>query len=177
MKTVRLHDLTFSLSIEQQEIEKEIKRIASEVEDDYRGKCPIFISVLNGAFRFTGTFMDNYTEACEVHFIRIKSYEGTVSTGAIKEILGLDCDISNRDIILLEDIVDTGRTISALHAFLEAKNPKSIRIASLFFKPDIYRKSIPIDYIGKSIPNDFIVGYGLDYDQLGRNLNDIYLKN
>ncbi len=176
MKTVQLHELTFELFIEQNAIHQEIQRLATSVSKDYVGKCPIFISVLNGAFRFTSTFMDYYQGNCEISFIRVKSYEGTSSTGKVKELLGLDKSIENRDIILMEDIVDTGETIEFLWNTLQTFRPASIRVASLFFKPDIYGKKIPVDYIGQSIPNKFIVGFGLDYNELGRNLNAIYQK-
>ncbi len=176
MKTVQLHDLTFELFLEKNDLQQEIQGLALKVSKDYLGRCPIIISVLNGAFRFTSSFMDYYEGECEVSFIRVKSYEGTSSTGTVKELLGLDKSIQNRDIIIMEDIVDSGETIDFLWKTLNSLNPASIKVASLFFKPDIYRKKIPIDYIGRSIPNKFIVGFGLDYDELGRNLNAIYQK-
>ncbi len=176
MKTVQLHGLTFDLFLDQSTLQKQIQELALNVSKDYAGKCPIIISVLNGAFRFTSTFMDYYNGLCEVSFIRVKSYEGTSSTGKVKELLGLDRSIENRDIIIMEDIVDTGETIEFLWQELSALNPSSIQIATLFLKPEIYGKEIPINYIGQSIPNRFIVGFGLDYDELGRNLNAIYQK-
>ncbi len=176
MSTIQLHELIFEPFIDEKAIKMDIKNLAQKVQKNYSSKQPIFISVLNGAFRFTSTFMNYYDGDCEISFIRVKSYEGTNSTGAVMEVLGLDRSIEGRDIVLMEDIVDTGETIAYLWNHLQALKPASICIVSLFFKPDVYNKKIPIDFIGRSIPNKFIVGFGLDYNELGRNLNAIYQK-
>ena len=135
---------------------------------------PVFIGVLNGAFMVLSDFVKHYTLPCEISFVKMASYEGTASTGEIKQLIGLNQNLGGRSVVIIEDIVDTGHTIEALVKLFEAQKVKQLKIATLFFKPEAYTKTIPLNYIGFEIPNKFIVGYGLDYDGLGRNLPEIY---
>ncbi|MDI3525898.1 MAG: hypoxanthine phosphoribosyltransferase [Tenuifilum sp.] len=176
MKQVKLKDKEFRLSYPESEIQADIEAVAKKINNDFASskEIPLFISVLNGSFMFTADLLKRITIDCEVSFIRLASYQGTSSTGVVNEILGLSENVKNRTLIVVEDIVDTGVTLSKLYKELNKLNPKEIRVATLLFKPEAYKGDIKIDYIGRSIPNDFIVGYGLDYDGLGRNLPDIY---
>lgn len=175
MKNVRIKDLEFKLCYTSEDIQSDIDVLSSKLNHDFKNADPpLFLSILNGAFMFTADLMKRIQFPCEISFIRLASYEGTSSTGTIKEIIGLTDNIEGRTVIILEDIVDTGLTLQKLYEELTKKNPAQLLIATLLFKPDAYKGSIKVDYIGKSIPNDFIVGYGLDYDGLGRNLPDIY---
>ncbi|MGL5957216.1 MAG: hypoxanthine phosphoribosyltransferase, partial [Phocaeicola sp.] len=153
----------------------EVARVANEINRDLAGEEPLLVSVLNGAFIFTADLMRNITLPHEVSFVRVASYEGTESTGTIKNLIGLNENIEGRSVIIVEDIVDTGFTMNYLVDALKAKNPKEVRIATLLLKPDKLKVELNIDYIAMSIPNDFIVGYGLDYDGQGRNYRDIYV--
>jgi hypoxanthine phosphoribosyltransferase len=171
---ITLHDKTFVPFISETEINQAIKSLAEKISTDYKEETPIFLGVLNGAFMFLGELMKNYKGNCEVSFTKLASYHGTSTTGTMKNLIGLNENIEKRHIIIVEDIVDTGNTLDYLMNILNEKNPKSIKTATLFFKPEAYKKNIKIDYIGMEIPNKFIVGYGLDYDGLGRNLPEIY---
>lgn len=171
---ITLHNKTFVPFISETEINQAIKSLAEKISTDYKEETPIFVGVLNGAFMFLGELMKNYQGNCEVSFTKLASYHGTSTTGRMKNLIGLNENIENRNIIIVEDIVDTGHTLDYLMKILIEKNPKSIKTATLFFKPEAYKKNIKIDYIGMEIPNKFIVGYGLDYDGLGRNLPEIY---
>lgn len=171
---IHLHDKRFAPFISSGEIEFAIQEMARRVTDDFAEETPIFIGVLNGAFMTVSDLVKNFRGQCEVQFVRVASYEGTESTGEVQQLIGLNSDISGRSVILVEDIVDTGTTIVALKAMLKKHNPKNVKIATLFFKPDVYDKDVRLDYVGIRIPNKFIVGYGLDYDGLGRNLPDVY---
>jgi hypoxanthine phosphoribosyltransferase len=171
---VSLHDKTFELYIHQKDIVLTVAELAERIATDYKGERPLFLSVLNGSFMFTADLLRHYTGECEVSFIKLASYQGTESTGKINELIGINESIKGRHIILLEDIVDTGNTIVALYDTLQAHAPASIKIATLLFKPEAYDKTIPVDYVGVTIPNKFVVGFGLDYDGLGRNLPNIY---
>lgn len=171
---ITLHDKTFVPFISELEINQAIKSLADKISVDYKGETPIFLGVLNGAFMFLGELMKNYQGNCELSFTKLASYHGTSTTGTVKNLIGLNENIENRHVIIVEDIVDTGHTLEYLMNLLTEKNPKSIRTATLFFKPEAYKQNIKIDYIGIEIPNKFIVGYGLDYDGLGRNLPEVY---
>ncbi len=171
---IQLHDKQFVPFVSAQEIDFAIAQIARLVEDDFAEETPIFIGVLNGAFMVVSDFMKHYKGACEVSFVKMASYEGTTSTNEVKQLLGLDKDLSGRSVVLIEDIVDTGNTLVALKALIKSQKVKRFKIATLFFKPEAYKQDIKIDYVGIRIPNKFIVGYGLDYDGLGRNLPEIY---
>lgn len=171
-----MKDKEFKRTYPENAIQSDIDILASKINHDY-AKSPepiLFLSVLNGSFMFTADLLKRITFPCEVSFIKLSSYQGTTTTGVVTEVIGLSEDITGRTVIILEDIVDTGITLGKLNKALRKLNPREIRVASLLFKPDAYKGSIKIDYIGRSIPNEFIVGYGLDYDGLGRNLPDIY---
>ncbi|MBQ5404144.1 MAG: hypoxanthine phosphoribosyltransferase, partial [Bacteroidales bacterium] len=144
------------------------------INADYNGKEIFFIGVLNGVFMFASDLMKNIKVPCTIQFVKVASYQGMTSTGVVKELIGLNADISGKDVVIIEDIVDTGFTMKSILGQLKEKNPASIRIASLIFKPESFREDFKVDYIGFSIPNDFILGYGLDYDGYGRNLPEIY---
>lgn len=171
---IQLHDKKFVPFISSQEIDFAIAQIARMVEDDFAEETPLFIGVLNGAFMVVSDFMKHYKGTCEVSFVKMASYEGTVSTNEVKQLIGLDQDLTGRSVILIEDIVDTGNTLVVLKELLKKKNVKHFKVATLFFKPEALQHDIKLDYIGIRIPNKFIVGFGLDYDGLGRNLPEVY---
>ncbi|MGL4852706.1 MAG: hypoxanthine phosphoribosyltransferase [Phocaeicola sp.] len=175
MNPIQIRDKHFTPFISEEKIQMEVARVASEINRDLAGQEPLLISVLNGAFMFTADLMRNLTVPHEVSFVKVASYEGTESTGKIKEMIGLNESIEGRSVIIVEDIVDTGFTMNYLVNTLKALNPKEIRIATLLFKPEKLQVELNIDYVAMSIPNDFIVGYGLDYDGQGRNYRDIYV--
>jgi len=174
MDHIKIHDKIFKRDILYDRIIEAVKRLAAEIMADYGHTQPLFLCVLNGSFMFAGDFMKEYTRPCEVSFIKLSSYRGTSSTEEVKTLIGLQEDIQGRDIIILEDIIDTGITISMLLEDLKAYSPGSIRVATLLFKPAALMSDIKPDYVGLEIPNDFIVGYGLDYEGYGRNSRDIY---
>ncbi len=174
MKQVRIEDKTFGIYIQDQEIQQAIQTIANEMNVLYADKKPIFISVLNGAFMFTADLLKKIEVPCELSFIKLSSYSGTTSTGTVKEIVGLQEEIAGRDVIVIEDIIDTGITMQKIISQLEFKNPASIRIATLLLKPDSVKVPIKPDFVCFSIPDKFVVGYGLDLNGIGRNLPDIY---
>jgi len=175
MANIHLNDKTFKPHISGSDILKQVERVSLEIAKDYEDKNPIFIVVLNGAFMFASDLMKAYPYNCEVSFVKLASYEGTTSVEKVKQLIGLNHSIEGRDIVIIEDIVDTGITMSDLLADLKERKPASIKIATLFFKPKAFQKDYDVHYIGFEIGNEFIVGYGLDYDQLGRNLKDIYI--
>ena len=171
---IRLHDKEFVPFISASEIDFAIAKMAALVAADFADETPIFVGVLNGSFMVVSDFMKMYKKPCEVSFIKMASYNGTSSTNDVKQLIGLNQDLSGRTVIVLEDIVDTGNTLVALKELLKQQKVKHFKIATLFFKPEAYKHDIKIDYIGIRIPNKFIVGYGLDYNGLGRNLPEIY---
>lgn len=178
MESVVIKDKEFELFINSEIIEANIRRIASKMNSDLKDSNPIFIAVLNGSFMFAGELMKYITISCEITFVRLSSYKGTSSTGKIHEILGLNGDIEGRTVVIIEDIVDTGNTMKSLLSQLTKNNPKEIRVSTLLFKPESLIQDIELDYVALEIPDDFIVGYGLDYEGYGRNLRNIYkLKN
>lgn len=175
MDKITIKDKTFVKYITANEIDTAVATLAEKLNTDYKGKTPIMMVVLNGAILFASDLLKKMSIDCEVSCIKVSSYDGGLSsTNKVKSLIGLNTDITDRDVIIIEDIVDTGLTISALIDQLKAGNPASIKIAALTFKRDAYKINIPIDYVALEIPNKFIVGYGLDYDELGRNLPDIY---
>lgn len=174
MKTVQILDKHFSLYLGNNRIQEAIRTMAGTMNEDYMGRNPLFIGVLNGSFIFAADLFQQITIPCEISFVKISSYSGTLSTGQVNNLIGLTEEITNRDVVLLEDIVDTGLTLQKLRRDLLAQNPASLRIAALLYKPNAFKADYPIDYIGFEIPNDFIVGYGLDYNGFGRNYPDIY---
>lgn len=171
---VQLHDLKFKPFISEATIEDAIAQVAAELNQDYKDECPVFLGILNGAFLFASELIKRFEGNCEVNFVKLSSYNGTSSSGEVNALLGLTDSLEGRSVIIIEDIVDTGNTLERLDAILKNEKVKEYRIASLFYKPEAYKKSLPVDYVGLEIPNDFIVGYGLDYNGLGRNLRQVY---
>jgi adenylate kinase len=174
MSNIHLHDKEFSPSISSEEIQKRISDLAAKITTDVDGERPLFIGVLNGCFRFAADLLMNFEPVCDISFVKVASYEGTQSTGNIKQLIGLEYPVKDRVVIIIEDIVDTGQTIENIVNVIGSQGPKSLKIATLLYKPEAYQKNIPIDYRAFEVANDFLVGYGLDYDGLGRNLNSIY---
>lgn len=175
MTAIRLGDKTFVPYLPEKKIQEAVREVAGMINRDLAGQKPLFLVVLNGSFLFAADLVRDIEMECEVSFVKLASYQGTSSSGSVKELVGLGENIEGRHVIVVEDIVDTGNTIVHIAEQLQPKKPASLRIATLLFKPSAYKKEIPIDYKGIEIPNDFIVGYGLDYDGLGRNLRDIYV--
>lgn len=174
MKTITVKDKQFAVSITEDAIQNEIRRVATEIERDFQGKEPLFLPVLNGSFVFAADLLREISLPCEVSFIKLASYMGTQTTGQIREVIGLATDITDRHVIIVEDIIDSGLTMAHMIETLQKHNPASISVCTLLLKPDSLRVQVPIDYCCMKIPNDFIVGYGLDYDGFGRNTRDIY---
>ena len=173
MSIVKIKDKTFETSITEEQIKQRVKEVAQQISKDMEGKNPLLIGVLNGSFMFAADLMREITIPCEISFVKLASYEGILSTGKVTEVMGLSEDISGRTVIIVEDIIDTGRTMHQMLNSLSVRRPASLHICTLFVKPDKLEEPIDIDYAAFSIPNDFIVGYGLDYDQKGRGLKEI----
>lgn len=174
MARVTILDKTFETSIPESEILEKVKIVAERINHDYEDKIPLFLAVLNGAFMFAADIMREITIPCEISFVKLASYQGTTSTGTIKEVMGINEDLTGRHIIILEDIVDTGLTMKRMVETLGTRNPASIEICPMLLKPGKLQVPLNIKYAAMEIPNDFIVGHGLDYEQQGRNLPDIY---
>ena len=177
MELIKLHDKTFEPYVSAEELNQITERMASEVYQDLQESRPIFIAILNGSFMFAADFLRHYKGECEISFVKIASYQGTQSTGKIHQLIGLSAPVEGRDVVILEDIIDTGNTLEEIYHIFEDKKVNSFRVATLFFKPDAYKKDLKIDYVGKPIPNRFIVGYGLDFDEIARNLPQVYQLN
>lgn len=175
MGKVTLKDKTFRINIPASEINKAVGEVAHRINHELKDKKPLFLVVLNGAFMFASDLMKKLTIDCEVSFVKLSSYEGTGSTGNVKQLIGLNEELKGRTVVIVEDIVDTGLTMENLMQHLEKMEPAEIKVATLLYKPEAYRKRIELDYVAIIVPNDFLVGYGLDYDGLGRNLPDIYV--
>ena len=175
MDSIKLHDKEFVPLIDRKRIDSYVDFMAKQIYEELEpGETPIFIGILNGSFMFAADFIRKYPGNCHITFVKMASYDGTNSTGKIKHLVGINEDLEGKTVIILEDIIDTGNTLAEIYEIFRDKKVKSLKIATLFFKPDVFRKELHIDYIGKSIEDKFIVGYGLDYDGLGRNLADIY---
>jgi len=174
MESIQIHDKTFIPYLNEVEILGAVKKIAMRINADYQGKDVLFLSVLNGAFMFTSDLMKHITLQSEISFMKVSSYAGTESTGRVDELIGLSGTVKGRDVIIIEDIVDTGITIDKVIRLLSMQEPSSIEVCATLFKREAYRGQHPPKYFGFEIPNKFVVGYGLDYDQLGRNLPAIY---
>lgn len=174
MDTLQVLDKTFRISIPEATINREVSRVAKEIANDLKGKEPLFLPVLNGSFIFAADLLREVNIPCEVSFIKLTSYQGTQSTGEIREVIGLAKDITGRHVVIVEDIIDSGLTMAHMIETLKAHNPASIKVCTLLVKPGALKVKIPIDYCCMEIPNEFIVGYGLDYDGFGRNTRDIY---
>ncbi|MDA0972231.1 MAG: adenylate kinase [Bacteroidetes bacterium] len=173
-KTVQLHDKRFKLSIPSDHIQAAISAMASHLKKDIGQEQPLFLGILNGSFRFASDLVSNYEGPCDVTFVKVASYEGTRTTGEVKRLIGLDENVAGRVVVVLEDIVDTGTTVEQILYDLEGRGAKRVIIATLLFKPEAYTRQLTIDHVALQVANEFLVGYGLDYDGLGRNLNDIY---
>ncbi len=174
MDTIRLHDKTFKPYITAAEIDLAVKRIAAEIERDHAGVKPLFIAILNGSFMFASDLFKALRMPAEICFIKLASYKGTKSTGHVITSIGLDDEVYGRDVIIIEDIVDTGKTLSQFLPQLEHQQPRSLKICSLLHKKETTIYPLEISYLGFTIPDRFVVGYGLDYDGLGRNIGEIY---
>jgi hypoxanthine phosphoribosyltransferase len=174
MSRIKVHDKTFEPFLSEQEIQQQIKKMAEAINADYAGLRPMFIAILNGSFMFAADLFKYITIDAEICFIKLASYKGTTSSGQVFTAIGLDVDLIGKHVIIIEDIIDTGKTLSEFLPKLMHQQPASLKIAALLHKPEAVRYPIPIDYLGFSIPNKFVVGYGLDYDGLGRNLKEIY---
>lgn len=169
-----LHDKSFGVYIDERKIQDRVKSLADEINHDYRGMSPTILCILSGSFIFTADLVRHFNFPLCIEFVRYSSYEGTKTSGTITKMLGMKTDIAGKDIIIVEDIIDTGFTLSTAITELKRKKPNSLKIASLLLKPEALVHDVPCDYIGFKIPNEFVVGYGLDYDELGRDLPAIY---
>lgn len=174
MSIVKVKDKTFKTFIPEEEIQRRVKAVAEKLNKDMAGKNPLFLAVLNGSFIFAADLMRYITIPCEISFVKLASYEGTTSTGKVKEVVGINQDLKGRTVVIVEDIVDTGHTMKHMLESLSKHNPESLHICTLLVKPGKLEVDLNIEYPAMEIPNDFIVGYGLDYDQQGRNLREIY---
>jgi hypoxanthine phosphoribosyltransferase len=174
MSTIRVHDKQFEPYLDASAISERIKSLAAQLSADYTGKKPLFIAILNGSFMFAADLFKELTIDAEICFIKLASYKGTKSTGHVITAIGMDMDIFGREVVILEDIVDTGKTLSEFLPQLTHQQPATMKIVALLHKPEATVFPIKIDYLGFSIPNKFVVGYGLDYDGLGRNIREIY---
>ena len=174
MGQITVKDKTFEVSINETTIKQRVREVAQQMSHDLEGKNPLFLAVLNGAFIFAADLMREMTIPCEISFVKLASYQGTTSTGSIKEVIGINEDLSGRTVVIVEDIVESGLTIKRMMEQLGTRNPASVQVCTLFFKPEKLKEDLKLDYVAFSIPNDFILGYGLDYDQQGRQLKDVY---
>lgn len=174
MNTIKVKDKTFRTSISEAEIKQRIKELAAQISKDMEGKNPLLLAVLNGSFIFAADLMREITIPCEISFVKLASYQGTTSTGKVREVIGINEDISGRTVIIVEDIVESGFTMRRMIESLGTRNPKSVHICTLFHKPECLKVELNLDYVAFTIANDFVVGYGLDYDQQGRGLKEVY---
>ena len=174
MSIVKIKDKTFRTFIPEDQIAERVKAVAERINKDLADKNPLFLAVLNGSFIFAADLMRDITIPCEISFVKLASYQGTTSTGVIKEVIGLNEELAGRTVVILEDIVDTGFTIKRMIETLGTRGPESVHVCTLLLKPGKLQVPLNVEYVAMEIPNDFIVGYGLDYDQQGRNLRDIY---
>lgn len=178
MKTVQVLDKQFEISIDSSTIQKRVKQLAEQINQKYSNQEVFFIGILNGSFMFFSDLLKNISIDCQISFLKVASYQGTSTTGKVKKLIGLTDDISAKNIIIVEDIIDTGITMESILQQISQYQPKNVEIATLLYKPNAFEKDYKLHYIGFEIPNDFVVGYGLDYNGLGRNLDAIYkLKN
>ena len=175
MKSIKIKDKEFVPMISEAEIKERVKAVAQQISKDMEGKNPLLLAVLNGSFVFAADLMREITIPCEISFVKLASYQGTTSTGKVKEVIGINEDLSGRTIIIVEDIVESGLTMKRMIESIGTRNPESVNICTLLLKPDRLKTDLDIKYVAVSIPNDFILGYGLDYDQQARGLKDIYV--
>lgn len=177
LTVIKLHDKHFKPFISQAEVQAAVKKVADKIAEDYKDETPIFVGVLNGSFMFVADFLKEYQHPCEVSFVKLSSYSGLTSTGIVETLLDVPENVKGKSVIILEDIIDTGRTLKELVHMFSNTNVRDFKIATLFYKPSVYNGEYKIDYIGMEIPDKFIVGYGLDYNELGRNLKEVYQLN
>ena len=175
MKSIKIKDKEFVPMISEAEIKERVKAVAQQISKDMEGKNPLLLAVLNGSFVFAADLMREITIPCEISFVKLASYQGTTSTGKVKEVIGINEDLSGRTIIIVEDIVESGLTMKRMIESIGTRNPESVNICTLLLKPDRLKTDLDIEYVAFSIPTDFILGYGLDYDQQARGLKDIYV--
>ena len=175
MKSIKIKDKEFVPMISEAEIKERVKAVAQQISKDMEGKNPLLLAVINGSFVFAADLMREITIPCEISFVKLASYQGTTSTGKVKEVIGINEDLSGRTIIIVEDIVESGLTMKRMIESIGTRNPESVNICTLLLKPDRLKTDLDIKYVAFSIPNDFILGYGLDYDQQARGLKDIYV--
>jgi hypoxanthine phosphoribosyltransferase len=173
-RDISLLDKTFTPYLSSESIRNRIHALATQLNADYKGESVVFIGVLNGAFMFASDLMKGLDLNLEISFVKVSSYSGTQSSGIVKELIGLNNSINDKHVIVIEDIVDTGRTADKLFELLHEKTPRSIEMCTLLFKPNAFEGKMVPKYVGFKIPNKFVVGFGLDYDEVGRNLNEIY---
>ncbi len=173
--TVTYHDKTFRRYINQRIIRQSVSRMATRMNMDLKDENPFFICVLNGAFMFASDLLKQFCHPCSIGFVKLSSYDGTESSGKVKQLIGLQDDLQGRTVVILEDIVDTGTTLEILVEELKKHKPKCILVSAMLLKPEVYKKNIPINYHGIEIPNKFVIGYGLDYNGMGRNLQCVYI--
>lgn len=174
MEQIQVLDKTFVKFIDQQEIQKAVSKIATAMNNDFKAKDVIFIGILNGSFMFAADLYKQITVPSMITFVKVASYSGTSSSGKVERLIGINENISGKTVVILEDIIDTGKTMEDILKQLKGYEPKEIKIATILFKPDAFTKDFKIDYVGIEIPNDFVLGYGLDYDGYGRNLKHLY---
>jgi hypoxanthine phosphoribosyltransferase len=174
MKEIRIHDKKFREYLTEEVIKKRVEELASQINNDLSGKEVVFLGILNGAFLFAADLFRHIDFPARISFIKLASYKGTTSQGLIKELIGWNEDINNKLVVVIEDIVDTGNTLERIVDELVIRKAAEVRIAALLYKPEAYTKKIPLHYIGFEIPNDFVIGYGLDYDGFGRNMPSVY---
>ncbi len=174
MALINVHDKSFDIYLSEEKIQRRIKEIANDINKDYKGKRPLFIAILNGAFMFASDLFKSLDIEAELCFIKLASYKGMKSTGNVITSIGLEVDLYDKEVIIVEDIVDTGKTLHNFLPKLIHQQPKSLKIATLLYKSDAIAFPLHLDYVGFDIPDKFVVGYGLDYDGLGRNLKEIY---
>ena len=172
---IQINDKSFEVFIHENELQEKIKSLAARINEKYQGKEVIFIAILNGAFMFASDLLKSITLPCEISFVKVSSYHGGMSTsGRVDELIGLKASIEGKEVIILEDIVDTGITIDKIITLLKAESPASVKVCTLLYKPDAFKGKKAPELVGITIPNKFVVGYGLDYDEKGRNLREIY---
>ena len=175
MNSIKIKDKEFIPMISEAEIKERVKAVAGQISKDMAGKNPLLLAVLNGSFVFAADLMREITIPCEISFVKLASYQGTTSSGKVKEVIGINEDLSGRTVIIVEDIVESGLTMKRMIESIGTRNPESVHICTLLLKPDRLKTELNIEYTAFSIPNDFILGYGLDYDQQARGLRDIYV--
>lgn len=173
-KLIKVNDLVFETSISQEKIQNQVKNIADQMNKDLAAKNPIFLGILNGAFMFASDLFKLITVPCQITFLKLASYEGTKTTGSVKQLIGINQDLKDRTVVILEDIVDTGITLDTIVRQLSGYQPREILVATMLHKPDALTREVKLDYVGFEIPNEFVLGYGLDYNGYGRNLPEIF---